>query len=287
MTDTPTPVAAASERRGPFEVDTRAERIFEIRALAEVRAFGNGSGADMALRDLLALVDKQAAELARCEGNSRANMQYAAQNLTDRILKLQAFKDYVHQRLDEAGIPKEPNGEHSKAGCRVGDRLDIALLPQPDRAKATTSLSVRQIIDDLHDFRSGTRTPTKDGDGAIIEAVALIRTLSARAEAAEAECARLTSELAGITDRIMERITNAHDQGYREATNAAEARAETARAALDVPRVWRSEETDGMIFAFDRASKHGMRERMIAVGAWLLRHRQQKLTAPPPTAKEG
>ena len=127
MTDTPTPVAAASERRGPFEVDTRAERIFEIRALAEVRAFGNGSGADMALRDLLALVDKQAAELARWEFNSRANMQYAAQNLTDRILKLQAFKDYVHQRLDEAGIPKEPNGEHSKAGCRVGDRLDIAL----------------------------------------------------------------------------------------------------------------------------------------------------------------
>lgn len=38
---------------------------------------------------------------------------------------LQAFKAYVHQRLDEAGIEKEPNGEHSKAGCRVGDRLDL------------------------------------------------------------------------------------------------------------------------------------------------------------------
>jgi len=41
--------------------------------------------------------------------------------------KLQAFKDYVHDRLDEAGIEKEPNGEHSKAGCRIGDRLDIVL----------------------------------------------------------------------------------------------------------------------------------------------------------------
>lgn len=41
--------------------------------------------------------------------------------------KLQAFKDYVHKRLDDAGIEKEPNGEHSKHGCRIGDRLDIAL----------------------------------------------------------------------------------------------------------------------------------------------------------------
>lgn len=134
MVDTPTPVPAASERMTP-------ERLAEIRR--EVAENVNSRWvADRTIRDLLALVDKQAAELARWEFNSRANMQYAAQNLTDRILKLQAFKDYVHQRLDEAGIPKEPNGEHSKAGCRVGDRLDIALLPQPDRAKATTSLSV-------------------------------------------------------------------------------------------------------------------------------------------------
>lgn len=39
--------------------------------------------------------------------------------------KLKAFKDYVHARLDEAGIEKSPNGEHSKHGCRIGDRLDI------------------------------------------------------------------------------------------------------------------------------------------------------------------
>lgn len=44
----------------------------------------------------------------------------------EQIRKLQAFKDYVHQRLDEAGIPTHPPGEHSDAGCRVGQRLDIA-----------------------------------------------------------------------------------------------------------------------------------------------------------------
>jgi hypothetical protein len=47
--------------------------------------------------------------------------------LVAEVAGLQAFKDYVHQRLDGAGILTHPDGEHSKAGCRVGDRLDIAL----------------------------------------------------------------------------------------------------------------------------------------------------------------
>lgn len=48
-------------------------------------------------------------------------------NVTDaeRADKLQAFKDFVHRRLDEMGIPTHPDGPHSKEGCRVGDRLDI------------------------------------------------------------------------------------------------------------------------------------------------------------------
>lgn len=36
-------------------------------------------------------------------------------------------KDFVHHRLDQAGIDPNPNGPHSKEGCRIGDRLDIAL----------------------------------------------------------------------------------------------------------------------------------------------------------------
>lgn len=44
--------------------------------------------------------------------------------------------------------------------------------------------------------------------------------------------------------------------------------------ALAVPEVWSREETDGMIAAFDKAQKrHGMIESLIAVAAWLLRHR--------------
>lgn len=52
--------------------------------------------------------------------------------MKEKIDKLQAFKDYVHQRLDDAGIEKEPNGEHSQHGCRIGDRLDIALSEKPN-----------------------------------------------------------------------------------------------------------------------------------------------------------
>lgn len=43
----------------------------------------------------------------------------------EAVDKLQAFKDFVHRRLDQAGIPTHPDGEHSKAGCRIGDRLDM------------------------------------------------------------------------------------------------------------------------------------------------------------------
>lgn len=47
--------------------------------------------------------------------------------LEAEVAALRRFKAYVHQRLDEAGIPTHPDGPHSKEGCRIGDRLDIAL----------------------------------------------------------------------------------------------------------------------------------------------------------------
>lgn len=42
-----------------------------------------------------------------------------------RLRPLREFKGYVHQRFDEAGIPTHPDGQHSRAGCRVGDRFDL------------------------------------------------------------------------------------------------------------------------------------------------------------------
>lgn len=37
------------------------------------------------------------------------------------------FKAYVHRRLDEAGVPTDPESPHKAEGCRIGGRLDIVL----------------------------------------------------------------------------------------------------------------------------------------------------------------
>ncbi len=43
----------------------------------------------------------------------------------DRARAGQRFKDFVHRRFDEIGVPKEfPCGKHTLEGCRVGDRID-------------------------------------------------------------------------------------------------------------------------------------------------------------------
>jgi hypothetical protein len=48
--------------------------------------------------------------------------------------KLQQFKQYVHDRLDAAGVPADPESPHKAEGCRIGGRLDIVLKHfTPDR----------------------------------------------------------------------------------------------------------------------------------------------------------
>lgn len=54
-----------------------------------------------------------------------AELRTKVEDLRADITKASNFKAFVHKRLDEMGIPTHPDGEHSKAGCRIGDRLDI------------------------------------------------------------------------------------------------------------------------------------------------------------------
>lgn len=73
---------------------------------------------------------KQISELhAICDGYYRREGEASAKidNLQADVSRLVAFKEYVHGRLDAAGI----DGAHSKAGCRIGDRLDLALAYVP------------------------------------------------------------------------------------------------------------------------------------------------------------
>lgn len=62
-------------------------------------------------------------ELSLCESTLQNRDQTLEWHVAE-IEKLQAFKDYVHQRLDEAGVPVDPESPHKAAGCRIGGRLD-------------------------------------------------------------------------------------------------------------------------------------------------------------------
>jgi hypothetical protein len=49
--------------------------------------------------------------------------------------RLAEFKAYIHRRLDEAGVPADPDSPHKAQGCRIGGRLDI-VLGERDRLRS-------------------------------------------------------------------------------------------------------------------------------------------------------
>lgn len=47
--------------------------------------------------------------------------------LEEKVAKLKQFKEYVHDRLDDAGVPIDPEPEKNAAhGCRIEGRLNYA-----------------------------------------------------------------------------------------------------------------------------------------------------------------
>lgn len=66
---------------------------------------------------------------------------------------LQAFKTFVHARLDRAGVPADPPGEHRDAGCRIGQRLD-AVFTERDTLRAQVE-AARAKCAELMETRNG------------------------------------------------------------------------------------------------------------------------------------
>ena len=80
------------------------------------------------------------------------------------VQKLQAFKDYVHKRLDDAGIPTHPNGEHSAAGCRIGDRLDIVFAQLAHfKAQLEEATHIIEASQGMEGYVTGEREHVTDG----------------------------------------------------------------------------------------------------------------------------
>jgi hypothetical protein len=76
-----------------------------------------------------------------------------AQKRLDELAALRAFKAYVHQRLDEAGVTVDPDSPHKAEGCRIGGRLD-EVFAERDALRARvagleTRLQIAERIDAL------------------------------------------------------------------------------------------------------------------------------------------
>ena len=56
-----------------------------------------------------------------------AALREEVERVTAERDKLKQFKEYVHARLDAAGVPTDPESPHRAEGCRIGGRLDIVL----------------------------------------------------------------------------------------------------------------------------------------------------------------
>jgi hypothetical protein len=70
---------------------------------------------DTEIDELLVKYDKTDPKLQR-----RIVLEFALE-----ALRLQRFKDWVHDWLDNHDVPVEfPDGPHTVEGCRIGDRLD-------------------------------------------------------------------------------------------------------------------------------------------------------------------
>lgn len=65
-----------------------------------------------------------------------------------KIKALEQFKAYVHKRLDDAGVPVDPDSPHKAEGCRIGGRLDVVF------AGRDALLAACQMVADFLDLSS-------------------------------------------------------------------------------------------------------------------------------------
>jgi hypothetical protein len=76
----------------------------------------------------------------------------------ERIAALQAFKDYVHKRLDDAGVPVDPESPHKAAGCRIGGRLDEVFKRITELERCLNDIVTE--VSYLNRYRDDQRHPT-------------------------------------------------------------------------------------------------------------------------------
>lgn len=107
-----------------LSLNISARDVPEVRAELERQA-ARIAVLSTALNEAAAELECEELELAAKKARAALAPDESASTLLERVRKAEAFKAYVHQRLDAAGVPADPepvqNAEH---GCRIEGRLN-------------------------------------------------------------------------------------------------------------------------------------------------------------------
>lgn len=73
--------------------------------------------------------------------NRLQRLEVAVRDTVAERNKLREFKRYVHDRLDVAGVPVDPESSHQAEGCRIGGRLDVLIGERDELRRRVAALS--------------------------------------------------------------------------------------------------------------------------------------------------
>ncbi|MGC3945318.1 MAG: hypothetical protein QM762_12530 [Chryseolinea sp.] len=130
---TPLPNAKGVWMATVWNANTIRCRIYadsEAKALQDVNNFVNAAKIQSALAKDVEQLKNDLHTSNKCVDLYSGRIQHDKEvinNLREELDKLAAFKKYVHDRLDQVGVPADPNSPHKEHGCRIGGRLDIVL----------------------------------------------------------------------------------------------------------------------------------------------------------------
>lgn len=181
---------------------TPEEMFDRVRAMAKKPTTYNHSRAMPKPADeiaaLRAEVEKLKPQIEGLEYQSGAleNDVASAEKERDALAK---FKTYVHQRLDDAGVPVDPESPHKAAGCRIGGRLDylFGLISKGDDSYAAIAAERDELRAEQLEWSAKAADLQRviDGDKTLTEGdVYVLGALRVRAEKAEAERDALRKE---------------------------------------------------------------------------------------------
>lgn len=112
------------------------------------------------------------AEASRKKAGWLLETRRALEKMTKERDALYKFKAYVHERLDKAGVPVDPELVHKANCCRIGGRLDW--IPET-RSALEKEIAERDVIDAAREYLSDLHFVPEEGTRAGVLAAAIAR----------------------------------------------------------------------------------------------------------------